>query len=281
MSLRIQLSNLFRPTHNCIGLANSSFKSFKLQPSQLIGLPFSTGAVPLVKRGEIYMIAPKTHLEGGAVADSKGGSRPGVVVSTDWAIQKTGFVMLARLSGSQPRYKFEVPIPKGPITGLDRDSKLMTNQIFTVAQASLSHTKRLGVVPPSLMQRVTQELKTAFSPFIKLPNMSPEFARGDIIKIPQEQMLGVVVSNDLGNQMSEVIMLSHSSIDSRVENEFEVKVKARWTTEDSNQRGDLVVCCNEVDTVDQQRIVKIGQLLPEDLETINKVLFKAFGIEGW
>jgi len=47
----------------------------------------------LVRRGEIYILAPKVTFEGGAVADSKKGSRPGVVVSTDLAIKETGSVM--------------------------------------------------------------------------------------------------------------------------------------------------------------------------------------------
>lgn len=263
---------------------NNFCSTSALQPHKLIGLPFHRYYSSLIRRGEIYIVAPKVTFESGAVADSKEGSRPGVVVSTDLAIKETGSVMMARLSGSEPKYKYEVRIPSDKTTGLNKPSKLMTNQIFTVALSTITRSRKLGVVATEQMQQIDRELKTAFSPLIKLSNASPKFSRGDIVTIPTGKgnlgVLGVVVSNDLGNQMSEIIMMSHSSIDNRVRNQFEVKVNAKWVPGNREEERDLIVCCNEIDTVDQQKIKKIGKLSEQDLESINAILFYALGIKN-
>lgn len=280
MALRILNSSLnSQPVFYANSFRNNFCRTNALQPHRLIGLPFSRCYSSLVRRGEIYIVAPKVTFESGAVADSKKGSRPGVVVSTDLAIKETGSVMMARLSGSEPKHKYEVRIPSDKTTGLRMPSKLMTNQIFTVSLSTIARSRKLGVVAPEQMQQINRELKTAFSPLIRLPNTSPEFSRGDIVEMPTAKgRFGVVVSNDLGNQVSEIIMMSHSSIDSRVRNQFEVKVNAKWIPGNMEEESDLIVCCNEVDTVDQQKIKKIGKLSDQDLESINTILFSALGI---
>jgi len=157
----------------------------------------------------------------------------------------------------------------------------MTNQIFTVTLSTIACSRKLGVVAPEQIQQINRELKTAFSPLIKLPNASPEFSRGDVVQIfIGKGRLGVVVSNDLGNRVSEIIMMSHSSIANRVKNQFEVKVSAQWVVGNEGEERNLIVCCNEVDTVDQQKIKKIGRLSDQDLENINTLLFYALGIES-
>jgi mRNA interferase MazF len=106
------------------------------------------------RRGELYLLdwSPGRGTE-------QAGRRPGLIVSNDVGNRTSGIVIVAALTtrGLHRSYPFHVRVPRSAMTGLDRDSVVMCEQLMTASKSRLQH--RIGSLSPDLMRAVDEALR--------------------------------------------------------------------------------------------------------------------------
>lgn len=105
-----------------------------------------------IRRGDLFLVNfdPAVGAEATKV-------RPAVVVSNDINNAHSPIVSIAPITSSVSRvYSFEVEVP-ARTGGFDLKSKVMPNQTRAVDKVRL--LKKIGRLPPSLMQQVDRALK--------------------------------------------------------------------------------------------------------------------------
>lgn len=106
------------------------------------------------RRGEIYLLDRRPLR-----ASEQAGRRPGLVVSNDAGNRFSALVIVAALTSQTPRrvYPVHLRVPASALTGLDRDSTVMCEQLMTTSKDRLE--RRIGEVPPELMDEVDAALR--------------------------------------------------------------------------------------------------------------------------
>ena len=104
-----------------------------------------------MRRGDIYLVQLDP-----VVGSEVGKTRPAVVLQNDLANRSSPTVTLIPISSKADRvFPFQVRIPAGE-GGLDRDSKVLCEQIRTVARTRL--LQYLGHLPPERLAEVRAAL---------------------------------------------------------------------------------------------------------------------------
>lgn len=232
--------------------------------------PFSTGFTTRLTRGDIVLYRGKFEGETGDVLHSK--DLPHIVISSNKVLEVTKRVAVAPLSTATRRYEYEVVIPSNDQTGINKTSKVVSNQIRTgyleegfVKVGSAAH----------FLPTINQALMTCFGD-IRI-NKKVEIARGDVVEIDFGKFIrtGVIVSNDIGNHFSQIAMLAHTHHQGEEMNEFDLLVKREGSYQDG-----LLVQCYMINTFAQGFMDKTGKISEEDMERVTKMLFKTLGLEG-
>jgi len=252
-----------------IGLRNAHLTKHLPNPlSQIIRRYFSD----LPTRGFVYYMKSNPDFESGKVIKSKGG-RPSLVVSAERAMEATSSVVMAKLSNAsqlKPDSPFAIYVKKED-TGLSKDSKINTSQLFTTDLDRVKTKKPVGRVSPEDMKRVDENLNLSISSKLG-SGLKPTFKQGSVVKIsegPAKGRYGIVVSNNKGNYHSEIVMISHISGEST--NEFQVRL---------SKGKPLFASCNEIDTIDQSELEKIRDLPEETWNAVHNKVKEALSIKS-
>ncbi|HEX4839082.1 MAG TPA: type II toxin-antitoxin system PemK/MazF family toxin, partial [Rhabdochlamydiaceae bacterium] len=142
----------------------------------MTGRAFSTQNLNRLTRGDVVLFQGDFEGKGGDVVQHK--NRPNIVISTDKVMEVTKRVILAPLSTTPARHEFEIVIPSNSLTGIHKPSKVMTNQVRTVAlddgfiKVGSAH---------DYLSKINQAVATCLGAFkITQP---PGIAQGDIVEI--------------------------------------------------------------------------------------------------
>jgi mRNA-degrading endonuclease toxin of MazEF toxin-antitoxin module len=263
-------------------LKSSSIKSIFLISPLLIQSPFSRKSSSYIfERGDVFLIKFSRRLEQGNVVSSKDGNRPALIVSANPIIEKTDHLVLANISGNIARvYPFEVYIAADKMNGLDKDSKVMTNQLFTLKKSIVKNpiiSQKIGSLNAYELEKVNKGLTLCLSPL--LSENEPLFPRGSVVETitpSGSRIHGVIISNDLGNLRSKIVLLSPSKNSKLVDDTFQVVVEI--LVKISNERIKMRVDCNEVDAADQKHLKVIGKIFDTDMKKIETKIFFALGL---
>ncbi|HWQ13815.1 MAG TPA: type II toxin-antitoxin system PemK/MazF family toxin [Roseiflexaceae bacterium] len=109
------------------------------------------------RRGEIYWVALDP-----AVGSEIAKTRPALIISNDIGNQYAARVIVALISsgGTAKVYPFEVRVAAGE-GGLERDSKVLLDQIRTVDKSRLS--RRIGALTPERMEEVDRAIRRSLA----------------------------------------------------------------------------------------------------------------------
>ena len=109
------------------------------------------------RRGDLYWV----NLDP-TVGTEIAKTRPALVISNDVGNQHSARVIVAAITsqGTDRVYPFEVLVPAGE-AGLDRDSKVLLDQIRTVDKRRLG--RRTGSLSPDRMQEVSQAIRLSLA----------------------------------------------------------------------------------------------------------------------
>ena len=238
-----------------------------LRPGNPYARPFSRLLSNRLTRGDIVLLKGKFEGEGGDVVQSK--NRPYIVISSDKVMEITKRIALAPLSTASARFEYEIIIPKNEQTGIHQPSKVMANQVGTVFLED--GLVKIGSASSALAE-IDQALAICFGNFSTKKQL--EISRGDVVEIDFGSYVrsGIIVSNDLGNQASQIAMLAHSHRKNEAMNEFDLVVREERCKEE------LLVQCYMINTFNQGFIDKKGRITNADMERITAMLFKTLGI---
>jgi mRNA-degrading endonuclease toxin of MazEF toxin-antitoxin module len=239
---------------------------------QVIKRLFSSQLTKGLTRGDIVQFQGQFEGEGGHVVQSKK-NRPYIVISSDRVMEVTKRVALAPLSTTLARYEYETIIQSNVQTGLDEPSKVMANQIQTVFLGK--GFVKIGSAYQYL-PKIDRALATCFGDS-KISQLIM-VARGDVVEIKRGNFIGtgVVVSNDMGNEASQIAMLAHSLQKNEKMNEFDVIVRK----EGAETKEELLIQCYMINTFSQENMNKKGRIIDSDMKRITSMLFKTLGLEN-
>jgi len=104
-----------------------------------------------MKQGEIWLadLNPSRGSE-------QSGIRPVVIISGNAMNDNLGISIICPLSSKIKRYAGCVIIEKGPETGLEKDSEILTFQVRTIAGSRL--IRKLGEISPARLSQISQGL---------------------------------------------------------------------------------------------------------------------------
>lgn len=223
-----------------------------------------------LSRGDVVLYQGKFEGEKGDVLHSK--RRPHIVVSSNKVLEVTKRVVLAPLSTTPARFEFEVMIPSHARTGIDKDSKVVANQIRTGFLDE--RFNKIGSVADFLPQ-IDEALAISFGEF-GAPTKEG-IKRGDVVEIDFKHFMrnGIIISNDLGNHYSQIAMLAHAHHKGEAMNEFDLLVRRE---EGSQNQGQLLVQCYMINTFAQKFMKKAGRVPTEDMNKVTRMLFRTLGI---
>jgi mRNA interferase MazF len=105
----------------------------------------------VIRRGDVFLV----NLDP-VVGSEAGKTRPAVVLQNELANQTSPTVTVVPLSSNTSRlFPFQVLVPAGE-GGLERDSKVLCEQIRTLSRQRL--VQRLGNLPPERLQEIRTAL---------------------------------------------------------------------------------------------------------------------------
>ena len=232
-----------------------------------------------VQQGQVLLgLKNNNFQQGSKVVDLKGGARPVIVLSSTEAIAQTRVVMLAPLSTQKIKHPFEVYLPKSE-SGLAEDSKIMTNQIFTLKLDRLNPSKKTATVGQETICSIHKGLKITLSNKFK-KNEAGILSRGDIVLSEIKERIGIVISNNLNNLKAEIIMVLYCEVNSIKKNTLESEVDAIWADNSNFQDSKLIVSCNHIETVDQGIVKSIGVVPERAMANIDTLTWESLGFEN-
>ncbi len=230
----------------------------------------------IAERGEIHYM--DSQFKGGDVLDKKNGRRPSLIVTPIDIAKETKAVVMAPLSNANGKKntKFSFIISK-KTTSFERDSLVNTAQLFTTSITHFSKNSCSGIclTDENSWKEINERLETAISIFAKFKHgITPKFTQGKVVRIvegPALGLLGVIVSNDVGNHFSKIVMIS-SLLTNKLSN-FEVPVNLKSVNSD-----DLYAHCGQIDTLSQTKIEPVEDLPKNTLDTIYSKLRLTVGL---
>lgn len=109
--------------------------------------------LPACSRGDIWMLDWSPGR-----GSAQGGWRPGIIVQCDAGNHAPGArtTLLVPLTTQGRSYRFYVPVPEGPGTGLKAPSWANCTQVFTIDKTRLR--RRLGMAPEPVLAAIGEAL---------------------------------------------------------------------------------------------------------------------------
>lgn len=268
-------------SQNLFSAHKLSFGSFI--PHQLIRAPFARMYSSKINRGDIFIIQHSRRFEKGDIVSSKDSKRPGLVISSNKAIAKTNHVVFANITSKiSSIYPFEVYIQSDTKNGLDEDSKIMTNQLFTLPKKAVTHSSRsrkIGSLNVGDQEKVDRGLRINLSSIHE--KTKPKFSRGTVVETHDSSgdlVYGVIVSNDIGNLRSRIVILSPTRPSTVVDKVFQVNVQIKNTRTSTTQT--MRVDCNEIDSAPQSLLKVAGKISEMDLQKIESKIFLGLALDN-
>lgn len=220
----------------------------------------------------------KVAFQQGNVFSSKGG-RPSLVATPKHVSEKTKSVILIPISNASPSEKntiYSYILPR-EATQLKKTSVANINQLFTASLSAFKNTSSRKLTDDTLWEKINERLEVAFS--FKFPkHKNDTYSQGRVVRINQgvaKGLLGVIVSNNIGNRRSRIVMMSSILEDS--EDLYTVPVNLKSILSDSTN---LYVKCGGVDTISQDSIEDIEELPMEKMELIYTKVKEAVGLQS-
>ena len=214
--------------------------------------------------------------EGKHVLHQKNGSRFNVIVSSEECRRETQNFIFAPLRGLKPGeriYPHETMINPDMMNRLFKKSIVVNNQLFTAPLASLKKSFKWGTILGPELEKIKAGIRIAFDPILRDSKKSPVYRRGDIIRIEKDGKVskGIVVSNNLGNAYSPLLMFVSFSEEENVRNRFETVVIA-------NNLKALRVKGHEIQTIDKGYVTKkIGSISESEMLRITTKIHQGIG----
>lgn len=223
-------------------------------------------------RGDI-LVGLKGRSSSGDIVHDKEGKRPIVVITPKKVLLATHKVVCAPLSSKLPTDRisaFEPVIKTSEETGLQFPSKAMINQLFTAHLEALKDKdiRKLGSAR-AFFPEIDNALKIVFDPNIKGKS---SFSQGDIVRFKENEISveGIIISNNLGNQMSRIAMISKLNQVPGPCSDYELIV--------THQKEKIKINCQDIHTINQSQLEVIDHLSIKYLSAINKKLLMSVGI---
>lgn len=217
-------------------------------------------------------------LEGKHVIHQKKGCRFNAIISTPQASRETQNFILAPLRGlklGERIYPHEVIINPDTINRLFKKSIIVNSQLFTAPLASVKKSNKLGNILGPDLEKIKAGVRIAIDPILQDLKKKPAFRRGDIIQIEKDGKVskGIVISNDLGNAYSPLLMVVRFSEEKNVRNHFETVVI-------TNNLNAIRVNSHEIQTIDKGYVTKkIGNVPPVEMLKITTRIHQGIGLK--
>jgi mRNA-degrading endonuclease toxin of MazEF toxin-antitoxin module len=212
------------------------------------------------------------------VIDQKMGCRFNVIVSSSQASKETENFILAPLRGlklGEKIYPHETVINPDGINRLFKKSIVVGSQLFTVPQEALNRSFKLGNILGPDLEKIKAGARIAIDPILRDIKKKSAFKRGDIIRIEKEGEIskGVVISNDLSNAYSPLLMVATLSEEKNIRNRFETVVI-------TNNLRAIRVKSHEIQTLDQGYVTKkIGTISEVEMLKITTKIHQGIGLK--
>lgn len=223
-------------------------------------------------RGDI-LVGLRSKSSSGDIVHQKSGRRPIIVISPKEVITESRKVVCAPLSSTLPLDRvsaFEPVISASEETGLSVPSKAMINQLFTAQLDALraKEIKKIGSAR-AYFPAIDNALKVVFDPNIQVKT---QFAQGDIVRFEENGLSadGIIISNDLGNRMSRIVMVSKVKQSSSSCTKYELVV--------SLHHEKVKINCQDIHTVSQLSLTRIDHLPRKFMPQISEKLLQTVGI---
>lgn len=274
----IRASSYFLQNSCCF--AKSSIGSFI--PHQLVGSAFVRMSSSKINRGDIFIIQHPRIFEQGDIVHSKDSSRPGLIVSSNAVIAKTDHIVLANITKNiSSIYPFEAYIKSNEGNGLFWDSKVMTNHLYTLPKKVVADSlkaKKIGALNPFDMEEVNHGLRMCLSS-IRLKT-EPKFSRGTVVETYDNSgnlVYGVIVSNDIGNLRSRIVILSPARHSTSTNEIFQVDIQVK--NDLASASNAMRVDCNEINSAPQSSLKAAGKISEFDLKRIESRVLLGLGLD--
>lgn len=216
--------------------------------------------------------------EGKHVLHQKKGCRFNAIISTPQASRETQNFILAPLRGlklGERIYPHEVVINPDPVNRLFKNSIVVNSQLFTAPLASVKKSNKWGSILGSDLEKILAGVRIAMDSIMRDRKKEPVFSRGDMIQIEKDGKVskGIVISNDLGNAYSPLLMVASISEEKSVRNRFDTVVI-------TNNLNAIRVNGHEIQTIDKGYVTKkIGSVPPVEMLRITTKIHQGIGLK--
>ncbi len=215
--------------------------------------------------------------EGKHVIQQKKGQRLNVVLSSQEAIAHSESLILAPISGikvGERIYKHETVLNPNITNGLQKKSVVLNSQLFTSTTDLLKRSLKLGRLLSNELEKIKAGAAIALHPVLRDCKKTPVFKRGDIVQIKKDGKLsqGVVVSNDIGNIFSPVLMIAFI---------FERTKSGPYKVLITDRHKPIHVDGHHIQSIDKEYVTKkIGTVSELEMLNITRTVFSVMNLNN-